>query len=302
MLTAHNALRGNSFAFINRVGGVVKELLPIHSDRVEVKCDSNWNVTFHVNMANGDVKPFDRSEIMHVCGLTLNGYSGVSPLRYARETVGLALATEKFGGQLFKNGAKMGGILMHPQRFKTEETGKKLAASFDAATSGENSHKTVVLEEGMKWEKITMTADDAQFLETRKFQIPEIARFYRMPLHKIQELDRATFSNIEHQAIDYVVSTLGPWIVRWEQTLNASILSEREQEEFYFEFMVDGLLRGDIKSRYEAYSRGILAGFLNRNEVRARENLDWEEGLDEFLTPTNMAIAGTDSANQGGAQ
>lgn len=303
MLTAHNALRGNSYAFISRIGrGEVKELLPIHSDRVEVKCDNNWNVTFQVHMANGALKTFDRTELLHICGMTLNGYSGLGPLSYARETIGLSLATEKYGAQLFKNGAKLGGILTYPGRFKTADTGRSVAQSFDDATSGENAHKTALLEEGMKWEKVSMTADDAQFLETRKFQIPEIARFFRMPLHKIQELERATFSNIEHQAIEYVVGTLGPWLVRWEQSLNNALLSEKEQEDYYFEFMVDGLLRGDIKSRYEAYSRGILAGFINRNEVRARENMDYAEGLDEFLTPTNMAIAGIDNQSAGGQQ
>jgi HK97 family phage portal protein len=150
----------------------------------------------------------------------------------------------------------------------------------------------------MKWEKVTMTADDAQYLETRQFQIPEICRFFRMPPHKIGDLTRATFSNIEHQSIEYVVDTLGPWLTRWEQALNMSLLTEREQQEYYFEFLVDGLLRGDIKSRYEAYARGILAGFLTRNEVRSRENLEWLEGLDEPLTPTNMA-AGSDPAAGG---
>lgn len=304
MLTAHNALRGNSFAQISRVdgGARIAELLPIHPDRVEVKRDDHWNITYHVKQADGTVKVLARKDILHICGLTLNGYSGISPLTYARETIGLALATEKFGAQLFKNGAKMGGILMHPGKFKSADTGRAVAQSFDDATSGENSHKTALLEEGMKWEKITMTSDDAQFLETRKFQIPEIARFFRMPLHKIQEMERATFSNIEQQSLDYVISTLGPWICRWEQALNMALLTNIEQLEYYFEFNVDGLLRGDIKSRYEAHARGILSGFLNRNEAREMENRDSVDELDEFLTPTNMALAGVDPTQQGGAQ
>jgi len=222
-------------------------------------------------------------------GLTLNGYEGVSPIRYAKESIGLAQATERHGANTFQNGARMGGILSYPGRFKDPATSQKVADEFDSRTNGDNAHKTIVLEEGMKWEKVTMTADDAQYLETRQFQIPEICRFFRMPPHKIGDLTRATFSNIEHQSIEYVVDTLGPWLTRWEQALNMSLLTEREQQEYYFEFLVDGLLRGDIKSRYEAYARGILSGFLTRNEVRSRENLEWLDGLDEPLTPTNMA-------------
>lgn len=303
MLTGHTGLRGNAYAFKSvGVRGNVIELIPINPDMVTVKCANlAAGVTYEVRQQEGNSRPYDRSQIFHLMGMSFNGYEGVTPLKYARETIGLSLATEKFGSQLFRNGAKMGGLLMYPGKFKSAETAEKVATSFDAASSGENSHKTVLLEEGMKWEKITMTSDDAQFLETRKFQIPEIARFFRMPLHKIQELDRATFSNIEQQAIEFVVDTLGPWLVRWEQSINTQLLSERDQQDYFCEFLVDGLLRGDIKSRYEAYSRGILAGFLNRNEVRAMENRDAAEGLDEFLTPTNMALAGTEPGNQQGA-
>lgn len=288
MLTAHNAMRGNSYAEIIRFGNTVKSLIPLHPDRVTAECSDNWEITYKIKNNNGAERIIQRANMLHVCGLTLNGYSGVSPITYARETIGLSMATEKYGAQLFKNGAKMGGLLMYPGKFKSADTGAKVAESFDNASSGENSHKTVLLEEGMKWEKVTMTSDDAQFLETRKFQIPEIARFFRMPLHKIQEMERATFSNIEQQSLDYVISTLGPWLCRWEQALNMALLTDKEQIEYYFEFNVDGLLRGDIKSRYEAHARGILTGFLNRNEVRAMENRDAVEGLDEFLTPLNM--------------
>lgn len=304
MLTAHTNLRGNSYAFKIRGSlGNVTGLIPIMPDSVTVKCDNLMDgIKYEVKQAGGGQNIYSREQIFHLMGMTLNGYEGVTPLKYARETIGLSLATEKYGAQLFKNGAKMGGLLMYPGKFKSADTGTKVAESFDAASSGDNAHKTVLLEEGLKWEKVSMTADDAQFLESRKFQIPEIARFFRMPLHKIQEMDRATFSNIEHQSIEFVVDTLGPPIVNWEQSLNSQLLSEKDQQEYFCEFLVDGLLRGDIKSRYEAYSRGILSGFLNRNEVRARENMDYADGLDEFLTPTNMALAGIDPAGGDNAQ
>ena len=293
MLTAHNDLRGNSYAFINRVGGGrIAELVPLHPDNVKIELDAvRMEPKFSVKMKAGSFEEVRRDQIFHLCGMTFNGWSGVTPITYARETIGLSLAAEKFGALSFKNGAKMGGVLLYPGHFKHAETAAAVGESFDAKTSGDNAHKTIVLEDGMKWEKISMTHDDAQYLETRQFQVPEVARFFRMPLHKIQELTRATFSNIEQQSIEFVTDCIGPPIVRWEQALNIQLLTEKEQLEYFFEFNVDALMRGDIKSRYEAYSRGILAGFLNRNEVRAKENMDWAEGLDEFLQPSNMFIA-----------
>ncbi|NTW99601.1 MAG: phage portal protein, partial [Geobacteraceae bacterium] len=267
--------------------------LPFHPDNVTVSLNSVGQRVYEIKIEGKSPRTLPQQDVFHLPGLTLNGWQGVSVLSYARETVGLSMATEKHGAKLFSNGAKMGGILTFPGRWKDPETKNKVAASFDEKTSGDSAHGTVVLEEGMKWEKVTMTSDDAQFLETRKFQVPEIARFFRMPLHKIQEMGGATFSNIEQQALEFLTDCIMPWLCRWEQTLNTTLLSEKEQEEYYFEFLVDGLLRGDIQSRYAAYSQGILSGFMTRNEVRARENLNWLDGLDDPLYPTNMAVAGT---------
>lgn len=296
-VTASAAMRGNGISIISRIGSKVAAVTPVHPDRCRIKLNNSGDRIYTIRFDSGTEKDFPQSDILHVMGLTFNGFEGISPITYARETIGLSQATQKHGARTFSNGARMGGILSYPGRFKDPATGGRVADEFDSRTNGENAHKTIVLEEGMKWEKVTMTADDAQYLETRQFEIPEIARFWRMPLHKIGDLTRATFSNIEHQSIEYVVDTLSPWLIRWEQSLNASLLTEKEQNEYYFEFLVDGLLRGDIKSRYEAYSRGILAGFLTRNEVRARENLEWIEGLDEPLTPTNMAL-GSDPVSE----
>ncbi len=296
-VTAATALRGNGISIISRIGNKIVGLVPVHPDKVTIKMQGGERI-YQVKMDGGVERTYQQPDVLHVMGLTLNGYEGVSPIRYAKESIGLAQATERHGANTFQNGARMGGILSYPGRFKDPATSQKVADEFDSRTNGDNAHKTIVLEEGMKWEKVTMTADDAQYLETRQFQIPEICRFFRMPPHKIGDLTRATFSNIEHQSIEYVVDTLGPWLTRWEQAINMSLLTEREQQEYYFEFLVDGLLRGDIKSRYEAYARGILAGFLTRNEVRSRENLEWLDGLDEPLTPTNMA-AGSDPAAGG---
>lgn len=289
--TAAAALRGNSCSLINRVyGGRIAELIPLHPDRVTISINDQGARIYEYRPEKGNTRTLSQEDVLHVMGLSLNGWSGVSPITYAKNTIGLTQATERHGSKVFSNGARMGGILSYPGRFKDPATGGRVGDEFDNQTNGENAHKTVVLEEGMKWSQVTMNADDAQYLETRQFQIPEIARFWRMPLHKIGDLTRATFSNIEHQALEYVIDTLGPWLCRWEQAMNISLLNPKEQEEYYFEFLVDGLLRGDIKSRYEAYSRGILSGFLTRNECRKRENLEWIDGLDEPLTPSNMAL------------
>lgn len=289
--TASAVMRGNAISYISRVGsGRVSELIPLHPDNITIKINDIGSREYEYRPEKGAHRTLPQSDVLHVMGLSLNGWSGCSPITYAKETIGLTQATERHGAKVFSNGARMGGILYHPGRFKDPGTGKRVGMEFDEITSGENAHHTVVLEEGMKWEQVAMNADDAQYLETRQFQIPEIARFFRMPLHKIGDLTRATFSNIEHQSLEYVIDTLGPWLVRWEQAMNIALLTQKEQEEYYFEFLVDGLLRGDIKSRYEAYSRGILSGFLTRNECRQRENLEWIDGLDEPLTPSNMAL------------
>jgi HK97 family phage portal protein len=231
-------------------------------------------------------------------GMTLNGWHGVSPITYAREAIAMSLATEKFGGKLFANGAKMSGILTYPGRFKDKETAGKVGRAFDEAASGDNAHSTIVLEEGMKWDKVSMTSEDSQFLQTRGFQIPEIARFFRVPLHKIQELTRATFSNIEQQALEFLTDCLMPWLVRWEQSLNTQLLTPIEQTEYYFEFLLDGLLRGDTTNRYAAYGSAIRNGWMTRNEARVRENMNADnKDLDEFLVPLNMGKPGQEDAN-----
>ncbi len=302
MITTSVALRGDGISYISRVGrGEIKELIPLHPDNVTIKLNSARERYYEYQPENGQQRTFKQDEILHVMGLTLNGWSGVSPIKHAKESIGLTLATERHGSKVFTNGARLGGILTTPARFKDPKTSDMVSKEFDSRTSGENAHKTIVLEEGMKWEKVSMTADDAQFLETRQFQVPEIARFWRMPLHKIGDLTHATFTNIEHQALEYVIDTLGPWLCRWEQAMNMALLSDVEQEEYYFEFLVDGLLRGDVKSRFEAYSRGILAGFLTRNECRKKENLPWIDGLDEPLTPVNMFV-GSEGPQQSGSE
>ena len=290
MQQGHLALRGNAFSFINRVGGRVVELLPLQPDRVEVKQNDDLSITYKVHRKVGAPEAFGSREILHIPGLSLNGVVGLSPIAAAREAIGLAAATEKFGAQLFRNGAKMSGILKHPTAFKDPEVAERVRKSWDEATSGESAHRTALLEDGLDWMAVSMSADDAQFILTREHQIPEVARYYRMPLHKIQSMKQATFSNIEHQAIEFVTDTMMPWITRWEQRLSMQLLTSAERREFFVAFLVDGLLRGDIKSRNQALEIERRNGIISANEWRKTtdRNPRTDPGGDEYWQPLNI--------------
>lgn len=298
MMVASLCLRGNAYAYVNRVGtGKIIELLPLHPDMVRTEMGSDFVLRYQVTLPDGTFRHFVNGEIFHIRGLTLNGWLGISPIAYAREAIGLALATEKFGGQLFKNGAKMGGVLEHPGQLG-QEAYDRLKKTFDEAYTGENAHKTAILEEGMKFSKVTMTADDSQFLETRKYQRSEIAAIFRVPPHMIGDLERATFSNIEQQSLEFVNFTLMPWLTRIEKAIKRDLLQGKDKQKYTAKFNVASLLRGDASARSQYYHNGILDGWLTRNEARQSESdlgivLNPIEGLDIPLMPLNMTD-GTD--------
>jgi HK97 family phage portal protein len=297
MLVMHLCLRGNHYAYVNRTrSGRVVELLPLHPDVVRTEMSSNFELRYQVTMPDGSFKDFAPGELLHVRGQTLNGWLGISPIAYAREAIGLSLATEKFGGQLFRNGAKMGGVLQHPGKIG-DEAYKRLKSTFDEAHSGENAHKTAILEEGMKYEKVTMTGEDAQFLETRKYQRSEIAAIFRIPPHMIGDLEKATFSNIEQQSLEFVTLSLMPWLNRIEKAIKRDLFTPDDKKTLRTRFNASLLLRGDAKARGLLYQQGISSGWLTRNEARAMESelgviLNPLDGLDEPLQPLNMAPAG----------
>jgi HK97 family phage portal protein len=288
LMQVHLEFWGNAYAFINRVRGEVRELIPLHPDRVTVKQRGDWELEYDVR---GD-RVRSASEILHIPGLSMDSPEGVALRKIAREAIGLAIATERHGARLFANGAKASGALKHPGSL-SDEAAKRLKDSVEQAISGENVHRILLLEEGMDWTQLTMTSEHAQFLETRKFQVSEIARYFRMPPHKIADLERATFSNIEHQALEYVTDSLMPRQVRWEQRIGLQLLDEREREEYFAEFLVDALLRGDTKTRYEAHQIALLNGIKSRNEVRTQENLNPVPGGDEYRVPLNTGPAGS---------
>ena len=294
MLVISLCLRGNAYAYVNRSrSGVVVELLPLHPDMVRVEMLNGFQLQYQITLPDGSFKTMKPGEIFHVRGLTTNGWLGISPIAYARESIGLALATEKYGGQLFRNGAKMGGILEHPGKL-SKDAYDRIKDTFDAAHSGENAHKTALLEEGMKFSKVAMTADDSQFLETRKYQRSEIAAIFRVPPHKIGDLERATFSNIEQQSLDFINDALMPLCNRIEKAIRRDLFSDKDKNgALHVRFNVAGLLRGDAAARSMYYHNGILDGWMTRNEARAAETdvgivLNPLDGLDLPLMPLNM--------------
>lgn len=295
LMTAHAVLRGNGFAFKNQIAGQVRELIPIAPDRVRVEQLEDYQVLYHVRLANGREETYTRREIFHLAGPSLDGFQGASIVSLARQTLGLSLALERHGATLFGNGTIPGMVLRHPGSLN-ESAHKRLKESFDAHYARENAHRTLILEEGMEASTLTMSNEDSQFLESRQFSVIEISRWFRIPPHKLGELGRATWSNIEQQQIDYIGDTLLSWARRWEDAFNQQVIGTNS---VYAEILFDSMLRGSTLDRYQAYqmAAGGNAPFMTRNEIRRRENLPPIEGLDEMLQPLNMgAPSGEDTA------
>ena len=304
MLMTNLLLWGNAYALIKRnKNGQIVELYPLKSKNMVVERDSITNAIKYTYTNNrGLTKTYSPKQIFHIPAFSFDGIVGVSPITYAREAMGLALATEEFGARFFGNGARPGGVLEHPGVLKDPE---KLRDSWNKVYQGTaNSHKIAVLEEGMKYHEIGMSPEDSQFLQTRTFQIAEICRIFRVPPHMVGDLSRSTFSNIEHQSIDFVVHTIRPWLVRWEQAISRSLLNEEERTIYYANFKVEGLMRGDFATRMNGYAIARQNGWMSANEIRALENMNKipaDQGGDLYLLNGNMISAvkagGAESVN-----
>ena len=287
-LMASALLRGTHYSEIERGGnGQILALHPLNSACMQTVRDAAGRLVYRYNDPKNP-KILTESEVWRVPGLGGDGVTGYSVLAYARQTLGVAIATERHAAKTFANGTRIPAVF-EMDEYLTDDARERLATDLSSYQGSENAGKTLILESGLKYKTIGMTNDDAQFLESRKFQIAEIARWFGVPLHRLNELDRATFSNIEHQGIEFVTHTLRPWCKRIEYTITRDLIQPRYRGLYFAEFTMDALLRGDTASRYDAYGKGIKDGWLNRNEVRKKENLNPVEGLDEFLTPMNMA-------------
>ncbi|MPM60554.1 hypothetical protein SDC9_107405 [bioreactor metagenome] len=243
------------------------------------------------------------SDVLHIPGLGFDGLVGYSPIAMAKNAIGLAIATEEYGSKFFANGAAPSGVLEHPGTIKDPS---KVRESWQQTFGGSaNSSKIAVLEEGMKYTPISISPEQAQFLETRKFQINEIARIFRVPPHMVGDLEKSSFSNIEQQSLEFVKYTLDPWVIRWEQSIQRRLLTPDEKKSYFVKFNVEGLLRGDYASRMTGYATARQNGWMSANDIRELENLDRipaEQGGDLYLINGAMtkladagAFAGTDN-------
>ncbi len=280
-LMSHLLIWGNAYAQIIRDGaGRVLGLYPLLPDKMEVQRDDKGNI-YYVYSRNSDENPtfkeygnikLKAEDVLHIPGLGFDGLIGYSPIAMAKNAVGMTLACEEYGASFFANGANPGGVLEHPGVLKDPS---KVRESWNSVYRGvSNAHKIAVLEEGMKYQQIGIPPEEAQFLETRKFQINEIARLYRIPPHMVGDLDKSSFSNIEQQSLEFVKYTLDPWVIRWEQSLQRSLLLPGEKGKYFIKLNVDGLLRGDYQSRMNGYAVGRQNGWFSANDIREMENMN----------------------------
>ena len=296
-LMTHLLLWGNGYAQIIRNGrGEVIALYPLMPNKMTVDRDASGQLYYRYQHSSDEADTMENSsvvlrpaDVLHIPGLGFDGLVGYSPIAMAKNAIGLAIATEEFGAKFFANGATPGGILEHPGTVKDPE---RIRESWNRAFSGSgNAGKTAILEEGMKYTPISISPNEAQFLETRKFQINEIARIFRVPPHMVGDLEKSSFSNIEQQSLEFVKYTLDPWVVRWEQSIQRQLLNPDEKSRYFVKFNVEGLLRGDYQSRMQGYATARQNGWMSANDIRELEDLDRipaEDGGDLYLVNGNM--------------
>lgn len=295
-LMTHLLLWGNAYAQIIRNSkGEVMALYPLMPNKMSVDRDENGQLYYQYLRSIDEVggksetvilKPTD---VLHIPGLGFDGLVGYSPIAMAKNAIGLAIATEEYGAKFFANGAAPSGVLEHPGTIKDPQ---RVREAWQSQFGGsQNSGKIAVLEEGMKYTPISISPEQAQFLETRKFQINEIARIFRVPPHMVGDLEKSSFSNIEQQSLEFVKYTLDPWVIRWEQSIMRTLLTPEEKKSYFVKFNLEGLLRGDYQSRMNGYATARQNGWMSANDIRELENLDRihaEAGGDLYLINGNM--------------
>ena len=296
-LMTHLLLWGNAYTQIIRNGkGVVIALYPLMPNKMSVDRDSQGQLYYRYYRGTDEairdkeqLVTLRPSDVLHIPGLGFDGLVGYSPIAMAKNAIGMAIACEEYGAKFFANGAAPGGVLEHPGTIKDPQ---RVRESWQSTFGGSgNANKIAVLEEGMKYTPIGISPEQAQFLETRKFQINEIARIFRVPPHMVGDLEKSSFSNIEQQSLEFVKYTLEPWVIRWEQSIQRTLLTQAEKSQYFVKFNLEGLLRGDYQSRMNGYATARQNGWMSANDIRELENLDRipaEEGGDLYLINGNM--------------
>ena len=296
-LMTHLLLWGNAYAQIIRNGkNEVIALYPLMPNKMEVDRDENGQLYYKYQRSNDEAPTMEGSsvilkpcDVLHIPGLGFDGLVGYSPIAMAKNAIGMAIACEEYGAKFFANGAQPGGVLEHPGTIKDPQ---RVRESWQSTFGGSgNANKIAVLEEGMKYTPIAISPEQAQFLETRKFQINEIARIFRVPPHMVGDLEKSSFSNIEQQSLEFVKYTLDPWVIRWEQALSRALFTEEEKTSMFIKFNLEGLLRGDYVSRMSGYATARQNGWMSANDIRELENLDLipdEQGGNLYLINGSM--------------
>lgn len=291
---AHALTHGNGYAYIrrNRLGRPI-ELWPMLPQTTYPEM-RDGRTMYNAQMKDGTYKLIEARNVLHIPGMSMNGVTGLSILQCQRETLGGAIAKNRYGTRLFANGAKPSGIMSFPGKIRDPESVKR---QVEQATNGENAHGLMVVGGDVKYAPISLPPEDAQFLQSRDFDVDEVGRMFRLPAHFLNKMGQATFNNLEQMGTHFVRHTLQPWVTRWEQEITRKLLTRDEiADGMEFKFNVDALMRADIKTRYETYEKGINTGFLTRNEARRMEDKAPLPGLDKPIMPLNMAETGAPSA------
>jgi len=287
-------LGGNTVCqrLVNQKGDLVG-LYPYNYNRINIHRDYSTKKLIYTVNAGTDSRDFQREEVLHIPGISLDGIVGLSPIEYAASAIRLGLNYEQFGVNFYKNGANASGAFKHPGTLG-DEAFKRLKKELKTNYTGlKNTGTPMILEDGLEFQPFQIKPVDAQLLESKYFQIEDICRIYRVPQHLVQKLDRSTNNNIEHQSLEFVMYTMLPWFKRWEDNINMQLLTLQERlAGYYVEFKADALLRGDIASRATYYAQGRQWGWLSVNDIRRLENMPAIPNGDIYLQPINMGEAG----------
>ena len=296
-LMTHLLLWGNAYSQIIRNGkGEIVALYPLMPNKMKVDRDEKGVLYYEYTHSTDEADTMKNTtvrlssyDVLHIPGLGFDGLVGYSPIAMAKNAIGMAIACEEYGAKFFANGAAPSGVLEHPGVIKDPQRVRDSWQSTYGGTA--NAHRVAVLEEGMKYTPISISPEQAQFLETRKFQINEIARIFRVPPHMVGDLEKSSFSNIEQQSLEFVKYTLDPWVIRWEQALSRALFTEEEKTSMFIKFNLEGLLRGDYVSRMSGYATARQNGWMSANDIRELENLDLipdEQGGNLYLINGSM--------------
>lgn len=294
MLTAHCLLRGNSFAQIIGDNIDVSQLIPLPADTIQVKIRDNQLVYIYTPTGSNKSQEIPSKDMLHIKGLSFDGLVGLSPITYQRNMIANALGKEMYESALFKSGVQLSGVLEHPAELSAAAN-QRIAESFSAAYGGiQNARKVAILEEGMKFRELSMTNDEAQFLESRNFSQMQICQIFRVPPYMVADLSRASTGNYEQNSMEFIINCIRPWAVRLESAINRDILSRARRkgirDEIFCEFLLDSILRGDTQARYSSYKTAIGSGILCINEAREYENLNPIDGGERYFVPANNLV------------